>query len=324
MSQVEIIDLGKKRKVRIHGGAYSYNGYAPDGIEFESSNSVELLRDLERIKGAWLKDEIDRVECPEYVEVPLTRFIHRFLSEPAGLKVLDVGSGAGASSIILAKMGMTVTGIEHNREYTEVATRRVREFGFSSSQIQQQWLGNTADGFPFDMECFDAVILSAVVEHVIPSVRPKLLRHSWNVLKRGGLLFIHDTPNRLWPYDGHTTGLWWTTWLPWKLRVAYARRFSRRFLPTISEDELIAMGLHPPTYWEIEEGLSSAVCLNRTNGDDVRFAFGLTDHRRRSLPLAVARAGAIGVLKIAGSAMAVLNAPPGAILQNLNLCFLKH
>lgn len=323
MGQVEIIDCGEKRKVRIHGEAYSYTGYAPDGVEFETRSSAELIRDLERIKGAWLKDEIDRAECPEYLEIPLTRFILRFLPKPAGLKVLDIGSGVGASSMVLAKLGMRVIGIEHDQTLAAVAERRVREFGFAS-EIQQLWVGNTAEGFPFEAESFDAVILSAVVEHVVPAARSKLLAHAWSVLKRGGLLFIHDTPNRLWPYDGHTTGLWWTTWLPWNMRVAYARRFSRRFLPTISEAELIAKGLHPPTYWEIAENLSSPACLNRVNGDDVGFAFGLTDQKRRSLSLRAIRGAVVGALKVAGSAMVAFNAPPGAILQNLNLCFLKR
>jgi len=43
MSQVEIIDLGKKRKVRIHGEAYSYNGYALGGIEFETNSIVDYF-----------------------------------------------------------------------------------------------------------------------------------------------------------------------------------------------------------------------------------------------------------------------------------------
>lgn len=323
MGHVEIIDLGEKRKVRIHGESYSYDGYVPAGIEFETKSSVELIRDLERIKGAWLKDEIDRAECPDYLEIPLARFILRFLPKPAGLKVLDIGSGVGASSMALAKLGMHVIGIEHDQTLAALAERRIREFGFAS-EVQQLWVGNTADGFPFEMGSFDAVILSAVVEHVVPTARPKLLQHAWNVLKKGGLLFVHDTPNRLWPYDGHTTGLWWTTWLPWKARVAYARRFSRRILSTISEEELIAKGLHSPTYWEIEKCLSSSVCLNKMKGDDVEFAFGLTSQRQRSLSLRMMRGAVIGVLKVVGGAMVVLDAPSGAILQNLDLCFLKR
>jgi cyclopropane fatty-acyl-phospholipid synthase-like methyltransferase len=252
----------------------------------------------------------------------MTRFIRRFLPETVGLKVLDIGSGAGASSIVLARLGMNVTGIERDRELHEIATRRVQEWGLSS-QIHQECVTNASNGLPFQPESFDAIVLSAVVEHVDPSDRLKLLGQAWSVLKTGGLLFIHDTPNRLWPYDGHTTGLWFTTWLPWRLRMAYARRFSRRFPSTISEQELISKGLHPPTYWEIKLALSSSVCLNQKRGNDVSFAFGLTDHKKRSLPLALTRGGVIWFLRQAGRAVAIFQAPPAAILQNLDVCFQK-
>ena len=64
--------------------------------------------------------------------------------------------------------------------------------------------------------------------------------------------------------------------------------------------------------------------MNEGEGNDVSFAFGVTDHKQRSLPLTLARAGVIRMLKIAGRAVKVLKAPPAAILQNLNLCFLKR
>src|SRR5207249_10520238 len=107
--------------------------------------------------------------------------------------------------------------------------------------------------------------------------------------------------------------LWFTTWLPWKLRIAYARRFSHRFPSTVSEQELIAMGLHPPTFWEIRRAFPSSLCLNHARGNDVSFAFGLTDHKKRSLPLALTRGGVIWFLRQAGRTVAIFRAPPTAI-----------
>jgi 2-polyprenyl-3-methyl-5-hydroxy-6-metoxy-1,4-benzoquinol methylase len=323
MSHVEIIDLGKKRRVKIHGQAYSYHGYSPTGIEFETICSVALIRDLERIKGAaWLKDEIDRVECADYLEVPLTRFVRRFLPEPNGHSVLDIGSGVGASSLILARLGMNVTAVECDRAFHDVAVRRVQECGFAS-KVKQQCIVKTAEGLPYKAETFDVIMLSAVMEHVDPQERPQLLQEAWRVLRRQGRLFIHDTPNRLWPYDGHTTGLWLTTWLPWKLRVAYARRYSWRFPNDISVTELIVKGLHPPTYWEIQKHLPAAICLNARTGNDVAFAFGLTDSRERRPYVALTRAAIIWGLKQAGRSISRFGIPPAAILQNLDLCFQK-
>lgn len=323
MAHVDIVDLGTKRKVHIYGEAYSYGDYSPDGLEFETTSSVGLLRDIERIKGtAWLKDEIDRAECPDYLEVPLRRLIGRFIRATDGLEVLDIGSGVGASSIILARMGMRATAVECDKAFHDVAVRRVQECGLGD-QVRLKWIERTAQGLPFADGAFDVIMLSAVVEHVHPKDRPALLAEAWRVLKPGGHLFIHDTPNRLWPYDGHTTGLWFPTWLPWKLRVSYARRFSRRFHPDISEGELISKGLDPPTYWEIEGYLPGALCLNKVTGNDVSFVFGLTGAKHRPLHLAMTRTSIIAFLKFVGRLVSLLHAPPAAILQNLDLCFQK-
>jgi len=323
MTQVEIVDLGAKRKVKIYGEAYSYHGYSPTGIEFETISSVALIRDLERVKGAaWLKDEIDRAECADYLEVPLTRFIRRFLPETNGRSVLDIGSGVGASSVILARLEMNVTAVECDRALHDVAVRRVQEWGLSSA-IQQECIRKTAEGLPYRAETFDVVMLSAVMEHVDPQERSQLLGEAWRVLKRQGCLFIHDTPNRLWPYDGHTTGLWFTTWLPWKWRIAYAKLYSRRFPSDISVSELIGKGLHPPTFWEIKQHLQGSLCLNTSRGNDVAFAFGLTDHKKRPPHVALARSSIKWGLKQVGRTMSLFGAPPAAILQNLDLCFRK-
>ena len=318
---MEIIDLGYARKVRIPGVAHSFKCYTPSGLEFETTYSAALLRDIARIKGtAWVKDEIDRVECHEYISGPLTRSIQRFLPNPYGLSVLDIGSGSGSSSIILARLGMRVIAVEHDRDFHELAVQRIAEYGLAS-QVENVWIERTADGLPYVSNTFDVVMLNAVLEHVHPDERTTLLNHAWRVLKPDGHLFIHDTPNRLWPYDGHTTGLWFTNWLPWALRVRYARRFSFLVPPDTTEAALIGKGLHPPTFWEVQHALSDAVCLN--GGSDVTFAFGLTDSASRSRVKSAMRSLFIQSLKSVGWLIERTGTPAAAILQNLDLCFKK-
>lgn len=320
-TNLEIVDLGQTRKVHIPGESYSFNAYSPAGLEFETTYSADLLRDLARIKGAaWVKDEIDRAECPDYLGVPLTRSIKRFVPNADGLTVLDIGSGVGSSSIALARLGMRVTAVEHDRDFHRVAVKRIAEYGLSS-EVSNVWIEHTADGFPYLSNSFDVVMLSAVMEHVHPDERSALLRHAWRVLKPEGHLFIHDTPNRFWPFDGHTTGLWFTNWLPWSLRLRYARRFSSRFPSDTTEAALIAMGLHPPTYWELAKAIPQARCLNR---NDVGFAFNLTANSPRSPLKAAARSVVINTLKAVGWFIERTGSPSAAILQNLDLCFQKE
>jgi hypothetical protein len=61
----------------------------------------------------------------------------------------------------------------------------------------------------------DLILLCGVVEHLpltIPNLPRRLLRALFEMLDEGGCLYIYDTPNRLWPYDSHTTGLMGIPW----------------------------------------------------------------------------------------------------------------
>ena len=53
------------------------------------------------------------------------------------------------------------------------------------------------------------------------------MRTLFRRLEPGGVLYLHQSPNRLWPRDVHTTGLRWIPWTrpgsPWAYRRAVAR-----------------------------------------------------------------------------------------------------
>jgi ubiquinone/menaquinone biosynthesis C-methylase UbiE len=68
-------------------------------------------------------------------------------------------------------------------------------------------------GLPFEDEEFDTVLPNAVLEH-IPQPRDARIRDLWRVLKSGGVLIINETPNKYFPKETHTTGLWFNHWLP--------------------------------------------------------------------------------------------------------------
>lgn len=322
---VDILDLGRVRRVTITGESWGYDGYSADRTVFETSYSRQLLRDLTRVKGpAWLRDEIDRTERPEYLEARLRRFVTRFCSDPAGLTVLDIGCGAAASSILLARMGFDVVGLDVAQDLVDVGRLRVREAGVAP-RVELRHVPPGSAALPFGDETFPVVMFHAVLEHVPPEHRRVLLQEAWRVLRKRGLLCIHDTPNRLWPRDGHTTGLWFVTWLPFGIAARYARRFSDRVGSDTSDDALVSMGLRAPSYCEIRRALPpDAECLNPSVGDDIRFAFGPTDRRRRSLPRAAARRVVISLLRAAGHiAGTALGVPAAALLQNVDVCFRK-
>jgi len=80
------------------------------------------------------------------------------------------------------------------------------------------------------------------------------IQESWRILERGGHWYLTETPNRLCPYDGHTTQLWGVPWLPLKLARRYAI-WRGRVESETSEEELVAMGIRGSTYFEIAAAL---------------------------------------------------------------------
>jgi 2-polyprenyl-3-methyl-5-hydroxy-6-metoxy-1,4-benzoquinol methylase len=311
---LEITDLGARRQVTV-----STNGHA---LRFETALSESLVRGIFVDKGPrWVKDSIDRFEDPEYVERPLARLIARFFKGTRKVRVLDIGCGSGASSAALARMGFHVIGIDPVEASVRIGTRAVQECGIGG---RVTFFVGAGGALPIRTGSFDVVLLCAVIEHVPPECRLALLQEAWRALRPGGLLLIHDTPNRLWPHDGHTTGLWFVTWLPRRLALRYARRWSRVAPRGATDEELVSGGLCAPTYWEIRKALPQAICVNLETGDDVRFAFQPTDGKPRPIPRAIARRGIIALLRSIGWILRrTFGVPPTVVLQNLDLCFRK-
>jgi polyprenyldihydroxybenzoate methyltransferase/3-demethylubiquinol 3-O-methyltransferase len=106
-----------------------------------------------------------------------------------GLKILDVGCGAGVLTEALAKLKADVTGLEPSEELIRVAKNHIKDTSLNvdyiSEYIEEYSINNAGK--------FDAVIASEVVEHV-PDQKA-FLQELTKCLKPNGSLFI-STPNR--------------------------------------------------------------------------------------------------------------------------------
>ena len=49
----------------------------------------------------------------------------------------------------------------------------------------------------------------------------------WSSMKYGGVLFVNQTPYRYFPYERHSTGLWFINYLPDRLCLFLASNFSQ-------------------------------------------------------------------------------------------------
>jgi S-adenosylmethionine-dependent methyltransferase len=143
-----------------------------------------------------------------------------------GMRVLEVGTGAGGSIIPLAEQGAHVTGIDIDRESLTVAESRCRIYGLADRS--ELHLANATDLVTeFPGRRFDAVIFFASLEHMTLEERCQSLPQAWELLASGGWLVVVETPNRLWWYDSHTSSLAFYNWLPDELAFRY-RGHSRR------------------------------------------------------------------------------------------------
>lgn len=251
MPHLLIHDLGDHRDVQLHGRVF-YDGYWHDGVSFSSPYRKETLEALFKAKGDHLYDEIRRIEDPTYVKEQFIDLISRHVSL-AGANVLDFGNGCASSSILLARAGASVTGVELMPDYRQAARLRVEDERVANRVA----ILETDDMYhlPFPKASFDLITLNAVVEHVRLEEREALLKNLWTYLKPGGVFVITETPNRLWPFDGHTTRLPFVPWLslPWACRLARGVRpktFGKK-----TNEALVYDGIVGATFWSVQRWL---------------------------------------------------------------------
>lgn len=241
----------------------------------DTAYPIELVQAILNAKGpAYLCDEILRDESPTYVQASLERDLFAYRSREwfTGKRLLDFGCGAGASTLCLAKLfpASEIVGVELDATLLELAQRRTLYYGYRHVRTM---LSPSTLELPDGLEGFDAVILSAVYEHLLPEERAQLLPKLWNLLNPGGVLFLNQTPHRYFPLESHTTGLPFINYLPDRLALVMARRLSKRVRGGESWDNLLRCGIRGATEGEILAVLSSSGArplLIEPDGDGIR------------------------------------------------------
>jgi len=144
-----------------------------------------------------------------------------------GCRILEIGCGTGASTAALAEQGCEVVGVDVNEGNLLVARERCRIQG-----LQAEFLcANATDvHVHFPPGRFDLIIFFATLEHLTYAERVPAMKSTWDMLNPGGLWCVVETPNRLWWFDEHTSGLPFFHWLPDDLAIDYAPHSQRRFM----------------------------------------------------------------------------------------------
>ncbi len=180
-------------------------------------------------KGGNVCDELRRGEDPDYLEADLRVALLSYVPPDrlAGARILDFGSGAGASTMILARMfpSAEITTVELDPSLVDLSRLRLSSLGI----VNVRFLVSPGPSrLPDGLGTFDYVTLCAVWEHMLPAEREVLLPQLWRTLRPRGALLLNQTPHRFSPVESHTTGLPGINYLPARLVRPIANRYGRQ------------------------------------------------------------------------------------------------
>ncbi|MDP2951185.1 MAG: class I SAM-dependent methyltransferase [bacterium] len=105
---------------------------------------------------------------------------------PAGLVVLDLGSGTGRNINYLAQLGSKVTGLEISQTALDLAKERAFAIGV---EVDYR-LFDIGSVYPFENEQFDLVLDVMSSNSLNEKEREIYLREVFRVLKSGGFFFV--------------------------------------------------------------------------------------------------------------------------------------
>ncbi|HNP35704.1 MAG TPA: methyltransferase domain-containing protein [Woeseiaceae bacterium] len=137
--------------------------------------------------------------------------VHWMCKSAQGPRVLDIGCSQGIASILLAREGLEVVGIDTSPVAIDFANAdRAKE----TAEVQSRVVFRQMDLFSLDdADSFDSVILGEVLEHQVDPER--FFRQAMTFVSVGGQL-IATTPFGYAPHEDHKS----TMFLSWLFRFA--------------------------------------------------------------------------------------------------------
>lgn len=147
----------------------------------------------------------------------------------AGRTVLEYGCGNGAVSAAFAPHGGRYIGIDIDEEAVAYARDVLGRRGLEPELVAAppEEVLDAAARYRGEVDVF---LCYAVLEHMTVEERLALLRLARDSVRPGGIIVVVETPNRLTPWDYHTSQLPFLSQLPDELAVAYLDRTPREEL----------------------------------------------------------------------------------------------
>lgn len=144
----------------------------------------------------------------------------------AGRTVLEYGSGGGAVTAAFMPGTARYVGIDIDEDAVRTAQGILAEGDLHPELIVAPPERVLDEAAKFRGE-IDVFLCYAVLEHMSIDERQALLRLARDVVRPDGIIVVIETPNRLTPWDYHTSQLPFLNQLPEDVAIAYAPRSER-------------------------------------------------------------------------------------------------
>lgn len=126
-----------------------------------------------------------------------------------GLKIIEIGAGAGTNAALVARRGAEVTILD----YSEKALERSRQF-FERNDVAASFVRADALNLPAELcNAFDVAMSFGLTEHFTGEERVRINLAHFDLLKPGGVAFIavpnkYNPPYRLYKLVSQAIGRW--------------------------------------------------------------------------------------------------------------------
>lgn len=155
-----------------------------------------------------------------------------------GLRVIEIGAGAGTNAAIIAKKGAKITILD----YSQNALSRSKEL-FSRNNLQAEFICEDALALPGDLHGkFDIAMSFGLAEHFKGEKRTLINKSHFDLLRKGGVAFIAVPHSANIPYLIHKLTAealgWWTV----GEEYAYTRKEFRDICQKINIKNYIFLG----------------------------------------------------------------------------------
>jgi 2-polyprenyl-3-methyl-5-hydroxy-6-metoxy-1,4-benzoquinol methylase len=166
--------------------------------------------------------ELSRVDSAERFFKPA---IEKSGCVHAGMTALEIGCGKGLKATVFSDLVERYIGVDLNQ--SDIAT--AQQVATATGSKAEFYVANGIEilrrpsSFGLKQDP-DFLILYAVLEHLLPHERTEVFAAMRETVERGGTVFFAESPNRLIPFDSHSSQLHFAQSLPPELALRYVQQ----------------------------------------------------------------------------------------------------